>query len=345
MHGRVQTVLGLVEPESLGVTLSHEHLILDGRKLFQEPEEISQKKLAYEPISLENLGWVRYNWTSHLHNRALLDEDVAIKEAGTHRRAGGKTIVEVTSVGLGRDPVALARISRATGLNIIMGSGYYLAITHPVDMDGKTEEQIAEEIVNDIVNGVNGTGIKAGLIGEIGCSCPWTENERKSVRAAAIAQKRTGAPLMIHPGRDKTAPLEIVAVLKEIGADLTRTIMCHIDRTLFDWENLLAFAETGCCLEYDIFGNESSYYPLDNIAMPNDAQRMDWIARLISEGFGGQVLISHDICTKHRLTCYGGHGYHHIVENIVPRMANHGISDADTNTILIENPKRLFTFA
>jgi phosphotriesterase-related protein len=153
----------------------------------------------------------------------MLDEQEAIEEAMLFKKAGGNTIVDVTNVGIGRDPLALARISRATGLNIIMGSGHYLAGSHPKDLAEKSEEEIAEEIVRDITEGAQGTTIRAGLIGEIGCSYPMHQNEKKALRAAGMAQKMTGAPLSVHPGRkNNIGALEAIDVLDKAGADLQR---------------------------------------------------------------------------------------------------------------------------
>jgi phosphotriesterase-related protein len=345
LSGKAQTVLGPIAPDQLGITDTHEHLLIDFRCVFQEPETASQRGIAYAPVSLENLGWVRYYWTSSLDNLQLLDEETAIEEVALYRRVGGQTVVDVTNIGINRDPLALARISRATGLNIIMGSSYYIGSTHPTDMNEKTVEAIADEIVADLTTGVGNTDIRAGIIGEVGCSWPWTESERKVVHASALAQQRTGAPLTIHPGRYETAPLEIVAFLQEVGADLSRTVMCHIERTIFKWDTLMALAGSGCYLEYDLFGHESSYYPLEpSTYMPSDAQRIDQIGRLISEGFVDRVLLAQDVCAKHRLAHYGGHGYDHLLKNITPRMVLRGITEEQLNTMLVENPKRLLTF-
>ena len=338
-------MLGPIDEDQLGVTHTHEHLLIDFRCVFLEPKEASQRAMAYAPITLENLGWVRYNWTSNLENLLLLDEETAIEEASRYVHAGGRTMVDATSIGIGRDPLALARIARATGLNIVMGSSYYVGSTHPKEMSQKSVEEIAEEIAQDITVGVGDTGIKAGIIGEVGCSWPWTESERKVVHASAMAQQRTGAPLLIHPGRHETAPLEIVTFLREVGADISRTIMSHVERTIFQWEHVKALAETECYIEYDLFGHESSYYPpASQIYMPNDVQRMDQIQRLIAEGFGDRVLVAHDVCTRHRLVRYGGHGYDHILKNIVPWMRIRGFTEEQINAMLVENPKRVLAF-
>ena len=131
----------------------------------------------------------------------------------------------------------------------------------------------------------------------------------------------TGAPLLIHPGRDETAPLEIIDILDRAGADLSHTIMGHLDRTVFERGTLKQIAESGCYMEWDLFGWVGSYYAANpNIDMPSDDQRLERIAWISSEGYGRKVVVAHDICTKHRLEKYGGHGYSYILDHIAPRM-------------------------
>ena len=349
LAGKAQTVLGAISPEALGVTLPHEHLFSNAITALRDykPGGTTEQGLYYQPVTLENLWWITYHPVSNRDNLVFQDEEIAIKEASFFKRAGGDTIVDVTSIGFGRDPLALARVSRATGLNIIMGSGYYLSSTHPADMDNKTEEDVCEEIVREVIVGVGSTGIHAGIIGEIGCSWPMTDNEGKVLRAAAKAQKLTGAPLSIHPGRnpkpDASGCLEIITILGKAGADISHTVICHIERTLVKPEERQKLAETGCYLEYDIFGWEG-YHSMPTIDLPNDNYRVNQIIQLIDQGYLNQILISQDICWKSRLRSYGGHGYDHILRNVVPLMRAKGMSEEHIHTLLVENPKRLLRF-
>ena len=346
MKGMAQTVLGPVDPKSLGPTMTHEHLFIDFRLMFDPPPDATVQHRARQPLSMENLGWVRYNQYSNLDNLTVLDEEVAIQEARLFKRAGGRTIVDTTTIGIGRDPIALARVARDVGINIIMGAGYYVDAAHPAEVAASRAEDLARRIVADIQVGVDDTGIRAGVIGEIGCTWPLTDGERKVLQAAAIAQRETGAPILVHPGRDEAAPAEIIEVLAEAGADIGRVIMGHLDRTIARFDTLRALAGTGCYLEWDLFGNESSYYPLSDIDMPSDAQRMDVIKRMADEeGCGGRIVIAHDICTKHRLVKYGGHGYGHILENILPRMRQRGFAEDQIQAIVVDNPARILSFA
>ncbi len=343
--GKIQTVLGTIEPEKLGVTLTHEHLLIDLTVAHRPQDNASDKGFYHQPVSNDNLGRIRYYGAQNADNARLFDVSTAIDEVMLYKQHGGDSIVDATSIGIARDPVGLSRISNATGVNIIMGASFYVADSHPSDMDLRSEDDLVERIVGDLTEGVDGTGIRSGVIGEIGCSWPLAENERKVLRASARAQRMTGAPILIHPGRDETSPLEIIDVLAEAGADLSRTIIGHLDRTVFLHSTLSQIAEAGCYMEWDLFGTESSFYPLNpNIDMPSDAKRMDDIAWISSEGFGGKVLVAHDICAKHRLEKYGGHGYYYILGHVVPRMRARGFSSQAIDDILVNNPRLALTF-
>ena len=347
--GKVQTVLGSISPYDLGITLCHEHIIIDATAWFMEPSETSEKRLAYQPVGLENLWWIRYHWFQNLDDVRHLSEDDAIIELEHFKRAGGGAIVDQTNNSIGRDPMALARISRTTGLHIVMGSGYYLGMSMEADFVNRTEEDITNEIVCDITQGVGSTGIKAGLIGEIACSADMDPREVKSLRASAKAQKLTGANLHIHPDPTIFRTLEII---EDAGADPHRTTIAHVDvRRLLGLKDRLGLLAKGYTIEYDCFGREG-YYPLylktsrvsdECVDLPNDHQRINEIIDMIKAGFINQILISQDIWNKHQCRKFGGYGYDHILRNVVPVMKAKGLTVQQINTILIENPRRVLT--
>ena len=346
LSGQVQTVLGSIRADEIGVTLPHEHLLIDFEVMFVEPTAPRDKARSREPVSLANLGWVRQNFNANLDNLRLVDEQVAQDEILLFKDAGGRTVVDPTPRTLARDPLALARIARATGLNVVMGAGYYVAASHPPHMDKLSVDELAREMIADITVGVGDTGVRSGLIGEIGCTWPWTDNEKKVVRAAVIAQRETGAPLMIHPGRNPHAPMEIANFVEKEGGDLRRTIMCHICRTIADVRAVIDLAQTGLWLEYDLFGLENSYYPYQPaFDMPNDGGRMAHVLALIEAGHRDRILMSHDIAYKTSLVKYGGYGYHHLLINVVPRLRAKGLDDAGLRRLLVENPARAFAFS
>jgi phosphotriesterase-related protein len=226
-----------------------------------------------------------------------------------------------------------------------MGSGYYAASSHPPDMDTRSEDSITREIIADITVGVADTGVRSGIVGEIGCSWPWTANEQKVLRAAAEAAKVTGAVLTIHPGRDAAAPQIHLKMIRQTGLGFDRVVMCHVERTVDTADGLKELAETGCYLEYDLFGIEISHYPMSAFELPSDAERMRQIMGLIDGGYLERVLISHDIAFKVRLVRYGGHGYAHILRHIVPRLRKRGLGDKEIRTLLVDNPARAITIA
>ena len=131
LSGRVQTVLGPRAPEDLGITMMHEHLLVDLRRVYAPPEDPKDLPLATAPLSLDNLNWAFLNWARNRDNLLLDDIDLAVKEAGFFKAAGGGTLVDVTTAEFGRNPSALRRISERTGLNIVMGCGHYYAFFHP----------------------------------------------------------------------------------------------------------------------------------------------------------------------------------------------------------------------
>jgi phosphotriesterase-related protein len=345
LAGQAQTVLGPVDPATLGITMTHEHLLTDLSPLLRPPVEASRRGVFYAPLTIELLGRINYGGLTNLDNSRLVDVDTAIAEAMIYKRAGGGAIVEATSLGIGRDPEGLRAIALATGLHIVMGGSYYLAASHPADMESRAEDAIVDEIVRDVFEGVGLSGVRTGMIGEVGCSWPLTPGERKVLRASGWAQRRTGAPLLIHPGRDEAAPAEIVEVLHDVGADLSRTIIGHIERTIFERSVLKKLAESGCVIEFDLFGREHSYYKhAPHIDMPNDAERLRTIAWLIAEGHGRQIVTAHDTASKAHLVRYGGPGYAHVVQNIVPRMRARGFREEDIQAMLVDTPRRLLTF-
>src|SRR5207245_1794735 len=165
---------------------------------------------------------------------------------------------------------------------------------------------------------------RSGLLGEIGTTYPWTENERKVLRASVSAQRETGAPLMIHPGRHPDMPMQLAEFVRKEGGDLRRTIMCHICRTIADMRAVIDLAQTGLWLEYDLFGLENSYYPYNpSFDMPNDGGRMAHVLALIAAGHQDQILMSHDIAYKTSLVKYGGEAYTHLLAHLVPRTPPH----------------------
>jgi phosphotriesterase-related protein len=338
LKGRAQTVRGVVEPAVLGPTLMHEHVLCD-----ITPKSMAGMQIDDE-ITLQNVFSIMYGSRKHTGKYKLLDMRVAIEEMKLLRAAGGLSVVDLTCGGLKPDPAGLRAISEATGVNIVIGCGYYVEDYQDPANHGKSVEQFATDIVAQVFEGAWGTDVRAGIIGEIGCQSPWTDLEQRVMRGAIIAQHETGATLNVHPGRHADQPQEVMELVRAAGGIPERTVISHIDRTIFDDERLFRLADTGCVLEFDLFGQETTYYwRQPSIDMPNDGARLRTIRRLVDRGHLGQVLISQDICYKTRLVEYGGHGYGHVFENVVPLMRRNFTQD-EIDTILVRSPERLLTF-
>ena len=300
------------------------------------------------------------NWYDHQRNyffsgdyRLNSIED-CIYEVELFKRAGGGCIVDATPVGLSRDPAGLREVSRATGVHIVMGGGYYEKAWHPPDMDELTEDELCRRILRDIREGWGdegiGGGIRSGHIGEVGQSHPCTENEDKALRAAVRAHRETGVPMSIHPGKHPEGPVLALERLQELGANLRKVIFCHCDsRPLlphprgFSEELWRPLAEAGAYLEFDCFGWEDSTTQYGATDWPNDARRINMMMEVADAGFEDRLLVSHDIVMKHWLSKYGGWGIHHILRSVVPLMRRKGLSDGLVRKILIHNPAAVLT--
>lgn len=343
MNKMIHTVRGPLEPALLGKTMTHEHLLWDQLCWWRgDPEEVSLREFVHKPVSMEILGQIYYHPHLHLDNIQQFSVELAIAEALHLRKAGGSSLVDVTSQGLGRDPMALLAISVATGLNIIMGSGYYVSYLRPAEMMEWPKEQLAEQILKEFRDGVKDTGIRPGVIGEISISDLANGIEVKGIQAGAIAQKMSGAPLYIHPPILDKEGEKVLDILEKEGADLTKVVLCHCDPTLGDPEYHSRLAKRGAYIEYDQFGLE--FYIVDSIFLPRDIERIRAIRRQIDMGNATQVLISQDVAFKTCLVKYGGWGYGHILRDLFPVMKREGFTEEELQVIVSENPARLLAY-
>lgn len=337
--GQVMTVLGPIPAGTLGITLPHEHILNDCRCWWNPPREPERQHLATEPVHQGILGELRMDPFVNLHNCALDDEPLATAELLAFRHAGGATVVDPTCRGIGRNPAALVRISRATGLQIVMGAGYYLESSHPDVVRTLSADAIADEIVAEALQGID--GVRIGLIGEIGVSGEFTAAEEKSLRGAARAQVRTRLPLMVHlPGWYRHA-LKVLDIVAEEGGDLDHTVLCHMNPSFADPDYQEACARRGAFLEYDMIGMDY-WYADQQVQCPSDEETAAAIARLIARGFGHKLLLSQDVFLKMMLTRYGGFGYAYVLRHFVPRLRRHGVDEAAIGRLLLDNPRAVF---
>jgi phosphotriesterase-related protein len=339
--GKVMTVTGPVPVDQLGMTLMHEHILNDCRCWWHTPKTKERQYLAESFVCIEILGELRQDPFVNKHNITLDDEPLAIAELKAFAAEGGRTVVEPTCQGIGRDPRALRRISEATGLNIVMGAGYYLGSSHPEKVAAMTAEQIADEIVREATQGADGSDVKIGLIGEIGVSSDFTPEEEKSLRGAAQAQVRTGLPLMVHlPGWFRLGH-RVLDVVAEEGGDLRHTVLCHMNPSHDDQPYQQELAARGAFIEYDMIGMDF-FYADQQVQCPSDEEAARAIIKLVEAGYTDRILLSHDVFLKMMLTRYGGNGYAYIPRHFLPRLRRHGLHEAILNQMMQDNPRSVF---
>lgn len=336
--GKVITVRGTVSPEELGITLPHEHILLD-QSLYVPAAHPSEYSFD-APLGPETIPLVKRDPYALRDNMVMQEVALAAKELGYFAERGGKSVVDTTNIGWGRNPEGLKKISEATGLHIVASTGFYVEPAHPSFVKEVLIEELTSRMVKELTEGIDGTEVRAGMIGEIGTSAELTEQEEKVLRAAARAQVQTGAPMNVHlatmKGREGPKVLDI---LEQEGVDLSRVVLSHLDFVLDDFEHQKSLASRGVFLEFDSFGMDFSVDSKD-FTPPCDIDKVKGLKRLIDDGFAGQLLISQDICFKISLKCFGGNGYAHILENIVPLMKSQGIEDETIRKIMVENPAR-----
>jgi phosphotriesterase-related protein len=342
--GNIQTVTGLIAPEALGPTLMHEHILWDVTR----PEVVKDAAQNNSPeitITLQNVWEINRRSILDYGNQSNRKYSIALEELSILREdCDNVAIVDLTNFGIQPDPNGLRFLSQGTGIPIIQGAGYYVDEYIPEEMKDTSVDDLATEITEQVTVGCWNTDIRAGIIGEIGCMWPLRPFERKVLQAAALAQQETGASINVHPGRHPDAPFEIVNVIESMGGDVNRLVMSHIDRTFQSIDDVLRLADLGCVIEYDFFGIETSYYWFNDTDLPTDYMRLRYIRSLIEKGFGRQIVVSQDICSKTRLSTFGGHGYGHLIRNVVPLMQRKEFTEFEIHTIFEETPRRLLTF-
>lgn len=353
--GKVHTVRGEVEPNQLGLTLPHEHLfvrIMEG--WFVQPRNEIEEQFAAQPMSLGILPMVARRAWSNRDNCRVEDFQVVLREVEGFARAGGGTLVDLTLDAIGRDPRRAQEISRLTGIHVISGCGYYVQQTHPAEISALSVEEIAEHLEAELQEGIAKTGIRPGVIGEIGTSRPLSQGELKILKAASLAHNQTGAPISVHLFPAGGTAHHVLDILEDAGVDLTKVALCHLDgQDPINIDEHVELARRGALVEYDMFGSNwasddlRDYYADEFYwsPPPSDQQRVRAVAALFEAGFGSRVLISHDVCSKIQQACWGGPGFVHIPRHMIPFLQANGFTQAELDDLLRVNPQTWLTWA
>ena len=307
----VQTVLGPIEPEDLGFTLPHEH---------------TQIALWHIPAR-----WDYWQLTR--------DEPLILEELAAFREAGGRSLVDLTVPGVGRDPSWLEGLARASDLNIVIGCGWYRGAYYPTEalIDRRSVDDLADELVREATEGVGGTGIRPGIIGEIGTDKPWISAlEERVHRAAARAARLTGLAITTHSVLSPVG-LDQLRLFEDEGVDPGRVVIGHAD-SYPHIDHYLAIVERGASVEFDFLG--MSFTPAER---HGEARIVDLLCDLLSRGYAEHILLSQDVCHDSQLRRYGGKGYTYLADTFLPRLREAGVQETEIETMTVANPRRLLT--
>ena len=313
--GEIQTVRGAISPSDLGFTLPHEHTKV-------------------------SLWYIQGRWD---YWELIGEEPRIVEELGAYAAAGGRALVDLTLDGIGRDLPRLARISEATKLHIIGGSGWYRTAYYPPEarIDHRTTDDLANEIVREFTDGVPGPNgpVRPGIIGEIGTDKPWvTAQEERVFRAAARAAKRTGAAVTTHAVQSDVG-LAQLTILEDEGLDPARIVIGHCDSypRIEHWREIV---RRGATVEADFLG--MSFTPLERAGEP---KVIELLKHLIDDGFVKQIMLSQDVCHDSQLLSYGGNGYTYLQKTFLPRLLAAGVDQQTIDQITVTNPARILTLA
>ena len=402
LHGRAQSVRGPLPPEALGFTLMHEHLFIDFLAGFDWPSQSARTDPAVYR-RMQQMGWsipetqeqrdffnrheltldmiddIRRGWRSRSNVR-IDDEREVAQEVRAFTRLGGKTIVDVTPVGLSRDVRRLRRFSENNSVNVVTGTGWYRWPFHPADVANSGVDQLTARMVGDIAVGIDGSQIRAGIIGEIPLDSrsiriseatpAGLSNDaiRKHVRAA---EERFSGMSSAQGARIRPEEVYDKEELKVLRAAARASRLTGAALTLHAREPWLGYLpvilEEGVPPSRIIIGHahphfmerallESAmksgvvlqadyllqYYATSSPLGPID-EIADGIAWAIRKGHRDQVLLSLDLCYKLGQRKYGGGGYATLHQYLFPKLRQRGVSDEDIRHIMVENPMRLLT--
>ncbi len=333
----VRTVLGAIDPGELGITSAHEHLWMDATPLLAVHAYVAAEAGAWDASVAAEARW---NPGVHPDNYRLTDVNAAVEELAPFVAAGGRSIVELTPSSLGRDPLRVREIAQRSGVQVVLGAGQYLEQVHEPWVAAASESQITDRLLAEVRDGIDGTGVRPGIFGEIGTSDPVRPGEARVLRAVAAASAQCGLAISVHLhpwGYEGGAVLD---ALQDGGAASERVILGHLNTAIDDHDRLRGLADRGATLGFDLFGFDHSLLGPGRWP-PSDRDVAATIAALVADGYGDRIVLGQDVGVRTRLRRWGGWGYAHLLEHVVPVMRELGIADDAVRTMLVDTPARL----
>lgn len=342
---RVHTVTGDVGSDELGFTLPHEHLLnsIEAGGLVADPAfpELFDEKVT------PDLAWLLRDHPYACRDNCVLDDkDDAATELGHYASLGGRTLIEVTSEGQGRDRSGLAELSRTSGVQIIAGGGWYLEPFHPERTATDPVDALTEYLLADHREISGRSEPRSGVIGEIGVSPAFTSREETSLRAACRVQRETGLPMYIHlPGFVRHGGRVLDIVLNEERVNPGAVVLCHMDPSGQDPDYQASLAARGVFVEFDMIGMPYRFTLPGEGDSPSVAQTAAAIGRLESAGFGDRLLFSHDLFLKGMFRRNGGNGLAFIPAVFLQRLIDDGLDETTVRGVNTRNVRALFELA
>lgn len=311
MAPRVMTVTGPIPPERLGLTLPHEHTSA-------RPEVAARREQLFDFTS---------------------DPELILDELRDFHRRGGSCLVDVTNGGLGRDPLWLRDLSTRSGVLIVMGSGWYRESWYPPEarIDRRSVADLAAEIVAEVEQGVAGTGVRPGIIGEIGTEHGWVSAQEERVhRAAARAARDSGLAVTTHSLHSQVG-LDQLRIFEDEGLDPARVIIGHAD-SVPSLDYYLAILDRGANVQFDFLGA-----PGNPVGEHGEPRLIEIVVELLERGFSDRILLSHDVSANRQLKAYGGNGYTYLQQHFLPSLRTAAVAEGEIAQMTIDNPRRILT--
>ncbi len=313
----INSVLGPIDTAELGFTLSHEHV-------------------------LESSAGIQHVYPEFIDREGSIKKAVRIfKQAHAE---GVRTILDVTTIDLGRDIRLLEQVSRQSGVHIICATGVWLDI--PRAFRSATPDEIAPLFIREIQEGIEGTGIKAGMIKVANGEDGVTPEGEIILRASARAHRATGVPISTHTWAPVKNGMDQIRIFEEEGVDLGKVYIGHCDHSV-DMDYLGGMAEKGAYVGLDNF-RATGHRP----GLPDLGQRIDIAKKLIDMGYANRVMLGHDWAVQADM--FGGKqaradlesrnpdGFLVISRVVLPRLREMGVSEDAIHQVMVDNPRRLF---
>lgn len=339
--GTINTIKGIIDSSVINKICIHEHLLIDMTHEAISPTSEDALSLYNSKVCMDNICLLKKNPYLVYENLILDNVKMAVDELKYAEKAGVNLFIDLTSIGLGRNIVKLQDISNATNVNIVVGCGLFVHDSIPAKYANWSVEQISDLMLDEIQNGIEGTKIKPGIIGEIGTSEKVYQIEEKSLHAAAKAYDYSKLSVMVHTYPWSKAGLYAAQILLNDGVPAKKICVCHVDVT-FNYDYIIELLKLGVYIEFDDFGKEFEFEQQAGAfaggPFEKDISRVHMLKRLCEEGYTNRILLANDVCMKSLLRAFNGNGYYHVFTNIIPMMSDQQINEKSIRALISDNP-------